>query len=229
MLWLEKHGVDFKKAYVGDMASETVVSHNVMVSGLFPKHMGWSDEAIRDVDNVLGYGANAIVTVGDLGYADYVKLIEADGPYPSSATTCRPSSRARSSPTSARRATRSSPWPPRAPTTGVRMGSKKKTADLSLQPTSVPWTGTYRGAGGNLPAYIKNDPRFPSAWATTGSRRLATRNDYYGTKPTSRPGCIPRTGARSKGPYAGQLRAATTGSPTPRSRSWTTRTGPASG
>ena len=51
------------------MASETVVSHNVMVSGLFPKHMGWSDEAFRDVDDVLGFGAGAIVTSGDLGFA----------------------------------------------------------------------------------------------------------------------------------------------------------------
>ena len=56
VLWLQSNGVAFPNAYVGDMASETVVSHNVMVSGLFPKHMGWSDEAIRDVDNVFGYG-----------------------------------------------------------------------------------------------------------------------------------------------------------------------------
>ena len=70
VLWLQKKGVNFPNAWVGDMASETVVSHNVMVSGLFPKHMGWSDEAFRDVDNILGYGENAIVTSGDLGYAD---------------------------------------------------------------------------------------------------------------------------------------------------------------
>ena len=56
---------------VGQMASETVVSHNTIVSGLFPKHMGWSDEVIRDTDNVLGYGAGAIVTVGDLNYGQY--------------------------------------------------------------------------------------------------------------------------------------------------------------
>ena len=46
VLCLQKHGVTFPNAYVGDMASETVVSHNVMVSGQFPKHMGWSDEAV---------------------------------------------------------------------------------------------------------------------------------------------------------------------------------------
>ena len=38
------------------MASETVVSHNVMVSGMFPKHMGWADEVFRDVSDILGYG-----------------------------------------------------------------------------------------------------------------------------------------------------------------------------
>src|SRR5665647_2811942 len=76
VLWLQNKGVNFPNAYVGDMASETVVSHNVMVSGLFPKHMGWSDEAFRDVHNILGYGTDAIVTTGDLGTADYLKLIE---------------------------------------------------------------------------------------------------------------------------------------------------------
>src|SRR5665647_1648598 len=76
VLWLQNHGVAFPNAYVGDMASETVVSHNVMVSGLFPKHMGWSDEAFRDVDNLLGYGANAVVTSGDLGSAQYTTLIQ---------------------------------------------------------------------------------------------------------------------------------------------------------
>ena len=82
VLWLQHHGVTFPNAIVGDMASETVVSHNVMVSGQLPKHMGWSDEAFRDVSGSLGYApAGGIVTSGDLGYADYVKLIEAMG-YP---------------------------------------------------------------------------------------------------------------------------------------------------
>ena len=71
VLSLQKKGVTFPNAYVGHMASETVIAHNVMVSGQFPKHMGWSDEAFRDVDNIIGYGADAIVTSGDLGYADY--------------------------------------------------------------------------------------------------------------------------------------------------------------
>ena len=53
VLWLQNRGVHFPNAWVGDMASETVGSHNVMVSGLLPRNMGWSDEAFRDVDDVL--------------------------------------------------------------------------------------------------------------------------------------------------------------------------------
>ena len=84
VLCLQNHGVNFKKAYVGDMASETVVSHNVMVSGLFPKHMGWSDEAIRDVRTSWAMRPEKpkIVTVGDLGTDDYETLIKAAGDYP---------------------------------------------------------------------------------------------------------------------------------------------------
>ena len=54
VLWLQNRGVHFPKAWVGQMASETVVSHSTTVSGLFPKHMGCSDEAIRDPDGSLG-------------------------------------------------------------------------------------------------------------------------------------------------------------------------------
>ena len=83
VLWLQNNGLDFNKAYVGDMASETVVSHNVMVSGLFPKHMGWSDEVMRLVrpltkDNGTAdtYPAGSIVTTGDLSINQYKQLIE---------------------------------------------------------------------------------------------------------------------------------------------------------
>ena len=46
-------GTDFQNAYLGHMGSETVVSHNVMTSGILPKHMGWSDEWYRDSGGVL--------------------------------------------------------------------------------------------------------------------------------------------------------------------------------
>ena len=41
---LMRGGAAYPNAYLGHMASETVVSHNVMTSGMLPKHMGWSDE-----------------------------------------------------------------------------------------------------------------------------------------------------------------------------------------
>jgi hypothetical protein len=47
-------GTSFDNAYLGHMGSETVVSHNVMTSGMLPKHMGWADEWLRDTDGVLG-------------------------------------------------------------------------------------------------------------------------------------------------------------------------------
>ena len=47
-------GANFPNAYLGHMGSETVVSHNVMTSGMLPKHMGWADEWFRDADGVLG-------------------------------------------------------------------------------------------------------------------------------------------------------------------------------
>lgn len=37
---LRDSGTDFKKAYLGYMASETVIAHNVITSGLEPRHMG---------------------------------------------------------------------------------------------------------------------------------------------------------------------------------------------
>lgn len=47
-------GTSFPQAYLGHMASETVISHNVMTSGQLPKNMGWADEWYRDAEGVLG-------------------------------------------------------------------------------------------------------------------------------------------------------------------------------
>jgi predicted AlkP superfamily pyrophosphatase or phosphodiesterase len=51
---LQRKGTSFPNAIVGDMAAETVISHNVITSGLFPKHMGWTNEVYRDTGDVLG-------------------------------------------------------------------------------------------------------------------------------------------------------------------------------
>jgi hypothetical protein len=59
---LMRDGVSFRRALVGHMAAETTVSHGVITSGLFPKHMGWSNEVHRDVDGVLGTPGDHYVT-----------------------------------------------------------------------------------------------------------------------------------------------------------------------
>ena len=197
--WLQNHGVNFPNAYVGDMASETVVSHNVMVSGLFPKHMGWSDEAFRDVDNVLGFGAGAIVTSGDLGFSQYVRRSSRPrATIPSWATTCGPAFPAPSSPTSARRATRSSRWRPRALTSTCAWGRRRPRIRRS---TGLP--GSYRGPSGIVPTYISSDPRYFVSVGNDNDSVVPLPADYYGTK-TDRPAWLyPEDGRYVPGPFAG--------------------------
>ena len=47
-------GVDTPRGYLGHTGSVTVVTHNVITSGMLPKNMGWTNEGYRDVDGVLG-------------------------------------------------------------------------------------------------------------------------------------------------------------------------------
>ena len=74
-------GVNFKRALLGHMAAETVITHNVLTSGLFPKHMGWSNEVFRDVDDVLGEGAGAYHVTSSLSCSQFNTLLSAQG-YP---------------------------------------------------------------------------------------------------------------------------------------------------
>jgi len=200
VLWLQDHGVNFEKAYVGDMASETV-------SGLFPKNMGWSDEAIRDVDGVVidpatgkPYGKNAIITVGDLTTADYVKLITATGGYPKLGDYLKAKFPGTIVANVGEKGYQVESMAANSSTYWVRMGSKKLTADLTapFSPSSVPWAGTYRGAGGNPPDYIKNDPRFLVSVANKSSP-----NDYYGTKDGWPSYLYPEDGRYVEGVYPG--------------------------
>lgn len=78
---LMRRGASFDNAYLGHMASETVISHNVITSGKLPRNMGWSDEVYRDVDNVLGAGAGAMWITGSLS-RDQFNLLIANGAYP---------------------------------------------------------------------------------------------------------------------------------------------------
>jgi len=72
-------GVNFPRAYLGHMAAETVISHNVMTSGQFPKHMGWSNEVYRDVGNVLGLGEGAYHVSSSMSCAQFDALIDRAG------------------------------------------------------------------------------------------------------------------------------------------------------
>jgi Type I phosphodiesterase / nucleotide pyrophosphatase len=78
---LRNGGTFFKNAYLGYMASETVISHNVIMSGQLPKHMGWTDEAYRDAGNELGNGADAMYITGDLSLDNFGTLVNGEG-YP---------------------------------------------------------------------------------------------------------------------------------------------------
>jgi hypothetical protein len=77
---LQRAGASFPNALVGDMAAETVISHNVITSGLFPKHMGWSNEVYRDDANVLGTPGAYHVT-SSMSCTQFAALIDAGG-YP---------------------------------------------------------------------------------------------------------------------------------------------------
>lgn len=72
-------GVSFPNAYLGHMAAETVISHNVITSGQLPKNMGWSNEVHRDVANVLGGGAGAYYVTSSMSCSQFDALIDAGG------------------------------------------------------------------------------------------------------------------------------------------------------
>jgi hypothetical protein len=71
---LRGSGTYYKQAYLGYMASETVIAHNVITSGLRPNHMGYTDEAYRDHANIFGKGVDAMHITGDLSLADFATV-----------------------------------------------------------------------------------------------------------------------------------------------------------
>jgi hypothetical protein len=75
---LQRKGTSFRNAIVGDMAAETVISHNVITSGKFPKHMGWTNEVYRDTDGVLGTPGAYYVT-SSMSCSQYGALIAHGG------------------------------------------------------------------------------------------------------------------------------------------------------
>jgi predicted AlkP superfamily pyrophosphatase or phosphodiesterase len=202
MKWLINRGVTFKNATVGQMASETVVSHNSIVSGQLPKHMGWSDEVMRDAGDVLGKGAGAIITVGDLSYDDYVKLIEAEG-YPKLGDYMHAkfpgkivaNFGGKYYQVASTAASSSDIW--------VTYGSKKD-VDAAW---GLPWTGKYRGpSGGNVPSYITDDHRFKISTGNNATPDVMPTpptplNDYYRTDVDKPAYLYAEDGRMVPGPY----------------------------
>lgn len=78
---LRDSGTNFNQAYLGYMGSETVIAHNVLMSGENPKNMGWVDEAYRDREGLLGPDTNQMYTTGELTYDQFGSLIQNKG-YP---------------------------------------------------------------------------------------------------------------------------------------------------
>jgi hypothetical protein len=76
---LRDSGTNFNKAYLGYMASETVIAHNVITSGLEPRHMGWTDEAYRDHADVFVKGADQMHITGDLSLTDFALIEKNNG------------------------------------------------------------------------------------------------------------------------------------------------------
>ena len=56
---LMAQGVDTPHGYLGHTGSVTVVTHNVITTGMQPKHMGWTNEGYRDVNGLLGARAGS--------------------------------------------------------------------------------------------------------------------------------------------------------------------------
>jgi hypothetical protein len=184
---LQRHGVTYPRAYLGHMASETVVSHNVMVSGQFPKHMGWSDEAYRDTDNVLGGGAGQIYVTGDLTQEQFNALV-AHANYPKLADylhAAHPGSKfavvGEKSYAVASIA---------APTADIAVRLSSRNSDVSPATGCANLGGAWRGpAGVNVPSYIA-DPKCGRYYVNSDSG-----NDY-GTLTTPPAFMYPEDGNR---------------------------------
>lgn len=76
---LMSEGVSFPNAFLGHMAAETVISHNVITSGLFPKNMGWANEVYRDVGDLLSLNDGAYHVTSSMSCSQFDALINAGG------------------------------------------------------------------------------------------------------------------------------------------------------
>ena len=71
---LRKMGTNYKNAYVGHLASVTVVSHAVMTTGLLPTDLPWSENIFWDQDGKLGPKVQTYSTT-NMAQEQYLKLL----------------------------------------------------------------------------------------------------------------------------------------------------------
>ncbi|MGI8613781.1 MAG: alkaline phosphatase family protein [Nocardioidaceae bacterium] len=128
-------GANYPNAYLGHMASETVVSHNVMTSGQLPKHRGWADEWYRDVDGVLGPRRQQYVS-GSMSREQFNALIDHAG-YPKIQDYLHRRSRTGSRRRSVRSLMRSTASVVRAPTSRSRSAGATSTVTATASSTGV--------------------------------------------------------------------------------------------
>lgn len=77
---LMARGVDTPRGYLGHTGAVTVVTHNVITSGMLPKNMGWTSEGFRDVDGVLGPEGGLYIS-SNFGY-DEISALQQHAGYP---------------------------------------------------------------------------------------------------------------------------------------------------
>ena len=171
------------------MASETVIAHNVIISGLAPAH-GLGRRGLPRPRNVFGKGADEMHITGDLSLADFALIEKNDG----AATRSSPTTSTATYPGTKFITVGEKSYAVESATgaTGdiaVRMSSRRSNV-TSDQPTGcrnlsipgVPGNGQWRSpAGKNVPAYLTGPtPMTRRCAAATSS--TPTSNNYYGTK-----------------------------------------------
>ncbi|MBM6399109.1 alkaline phosphatase family protein [Phycicoccus sonneratiae] len=169
---LRDSGTTFDKAHLGYMASETVMAHNVITSGLEPRHMGWTDEAYRDHANVFGKGADQMHITGDLSLADFALIEKNDGvAYPKLADYLHARYPGTSFITVGEKSYAVESATGASGDIAVRMSSRRSnvtdnapTGCRNLSIPGVPGNGQWRSpAGKNVPAYLNRpDPTDPT-------------------------------------------------------------------
>ncbi len=171
---LMRRGASFDNAYLGHMASETVITHNVITSGKLPRNMGWADEASPRRRQRAGGGDR--VPCGSPARSP-VTSSTCSSPMaatPSFPTTCTAPTRDRSTSWSARRPTPPTPRPgPRA------ISPSPSPAATPTATVTCTTTGAARRA--RHVALVHLRPRPAAATTSTPRRR---RRTHYGTATT---------------------------------------------